>query len=141
MIGLLVITHGRIAEELVAAAREIVGALEGIEPLCVGWDEDVGAVARRVEQAIARVDRGRGVLILTDMFGGTPTNLALSHLERGRVEIVTGVNLPMLIKYTSLREEPELIQVAATIAEQGRQSIQVASQLLDAHEPGSDRAE
>jgi PTS system mannose-specific IIA component len=85
---------------------------------------------RRIQEAIARVDREGGVLVLTDMFGGTPSNLALSLLEPGRIEVVTGVNLPMLIKCVNLREEAALSEVARRVAEQGRQAIQVASELL-----------
>ena len=96
----------------------------------IGWDDDPVEARRRVEQAIRRVDHGNGVLVLTDMFGGTPTNLALSFLESGKVEVVTGVNLPMLIKFTNLREEAVLSETARRIAEQGRQAIQVASDLL-----------
>ena len=128
--GLLVVTHGRLAEELVNATRTIVENFDTLEAVSIGWDDDPVEARRRVEQAIRRVDHGNGVLVLTDMFGGTPTNLALSFLESGKVEVVTGVNLPMLIKFTNLREEAVLSETARRIAEQGRQAIQVASDLL-----------
>lgn len=137
MLGLLVVTHGRLAEELVGAARTIVGDVEAFEALSIGWNVEVGDASRKIERAMRRVDRGEGVLMLTDMFGGTPTNLALSMHEHGRIEIVTGVNLPMLIKFAGLREKLDLQQAAARIADQGREAIQVASHLLQTDEAGS----
>jgi PTS system mannose-specific IIA component len=131
MRGLLVVTHGRFAEELVAAAARIVGNLEGVEAVAIDWDDDVDRAREMVEQGIRNLDKGDGVLILTDMFGGTPTNIALSLLEPGRVEIVTGVNLPMLIKFTNIRGRLELHESAARIAEQGRSSIHVATTILE----------
>jgi PTS system mannose-specific IIA component len=131
MRGLLVVTHGRFAEELVAAARRIVGDLEGVEAVAIDWDDDVDRAREMIEQGIRNLDKGDGVLILTDMFGGTPTNIALSLLDPGRVEIVTGVNLPMLIKFTNIRGRLELHESAARIAEQGRSSIHVATTILE----------
>jgi len=125
-----VITHGGLAEELVRAARKVVQDAEGLEAVSMGWDDDVEEGKRRIQEALRRVDSGRGVIVLTDMFGGTPTNLALAFHEHGNVEIVTGVNLPMLIKFTNLRDELDAHEAAARIAEQGRQAIQVASDLL-----------
>ena len=141
MLGLLVVTHGRVAEELVASARTIVGEVEGLEAVSIDWNDDVDEATRRIEQARKRVDTGQGVLLLTDMFGGTPTNLALSLLEPGKLEIVTGVNLPMLIKFTNLREERSLLETADAIAEEARQAVQVASRLLQGKgaRPGSQR--
>jgi len=130
MLGLLVVTHGRLAEELVSSVRNIVGSVEGLEAVSIAWNDDAEEASLRIRQARERVDRGSGVLLLTDMFGGTPTNLALSMLEPDRFEIVTGVNLPMLIKFVNLREETTLARAATSIAEQGRDSIQVASRLL-----------
>jgi len=132
MLGLLVVSHGKLAEELVNAARMIVGDVEAFEALSIGWSVEVDEAQRRVEEAVRRVDLGQGVLVLTDMFGGTPSNLALSLHEEGRIEVVTGVNLPMLIKFTSLREGVELHEAAARIAGQGREAIHVASHLLEA---------
>src|SRR3989442_3308584 len=130
MVSVLVITHGNLAEELVKAARRIVGEVGRLSALTIGWDEDVSTARRKVEEAILAVDDGDGVALLTDMFGGTPTNISLSFLRKGKVAIVTGVNLPMLIKYTNLREPVRLDELAARLSEQGRQSIQVASEVL-----------
>ena len=130
MPGLLVVSHGTLAGELVDAVRRIVADVDALEAVSIGWDVDMEEAGRRIQEAIARVDRESGVLVLTDMFGGTPSNLALSLLEPGRIEVVTGVNLPMLIKCVNLREEAELSEVARRVAEQGRQAIQVASELL-----------
>jgi mannose PTS system EIIA component len=132
VIGLLVVSHGRLAEELVEAVRTIVGPVDALEAVSIGWDVEVARATRLIEDAARRVDRGAGVLILTDMFGGTPTNLGLSLYEHGRIEIVTGVNLPMLVKFTNLRGELDLHEVARRIASQGRDAIQVASSFLDA---------
>jgi len=131
MLGLLVLTHGRLAEELVQATTKILGPVEGLEAVSIGWDDDVNEARARLEEAIDRIRRQGGALILTDMFGGTPTNMALSLLESGEIEVVTGVNLPMLIKFANLREELELSEVARAIAEQGRGAIHVASDLLE----------
>ncbi len=131
MLGLLVLTHGNLAEELVNAARTIVEDATALEAVSIGWNENVGECSRRIDEAVGRVDQGHGVLVLTDMFGGTPTNLALSLLDAGRIEIVTGVNLPMLIKFTNLRREMTLPDAARAIAAQGREAIHVASELLE----------
>lgn len=131
MVGLLVITHGRLAEELVNAARTVVPDAQGLAAVSIGWDDDVEAASKRIREEIGRLDDGDGVAILTDMFGGTPTNLAMSFHEPGSVEIVTGVNLPMLIKFLNLRDEVDAHSAARRIAEQGRQAIQVASELLE----------
>jgi PTS system mannose-specific IIA component len=136
MLGLLVVSHGHLAEQLVDAARTIVGDVDAFEAVSIGWDDKVEKSSKRIEEGIKRVDRGRGVLILTDMFGGTPTNLALTLHEQDSIEIVTGVNLPMLIKFTSLRETLKLHDAAAQVAERGREAIQVASQLLQAQPDG-----
>jgi PTS system mannose-specific IIA component len=136
MIGLLVLTHGRMAEDLVESVRRIVGEVAGLDAVSIDWNDDVDEATEQIRQAVNRLDRGDGVLVLTDMFGGTPTNLALSLLDPGKLEIVTGVNLPMLIKFANLREELSLNDAAAGIADQGRESIQVASRLLDPVEGG-----
>ena len=137
MVSVLVITHGNLAEELVKAARRIVGEVGRLSALTIGWDEDVSTARRKVEEAILALDDGDGVALLTDMFGGTPTNISLSFLRKGKVEIVTGVNLPMLIKYTNLREPVPLDELAARLSEQGRRSIQVASEVLRGGAPHS----
>ena len=130
MVGLLVVTHGRLAEELVAAAKKIVGEVPRVEAIAIGWDEDVAKASRAIEEAIKRSDEGQGVLVLTDMFGGTPTNLSLTFHKPGRVEIVTGVNLPMVIKFTNLRGVDTLEEVAAKIRDQGRRAIHSAHEVL-----------
>jgi PTS system mannose-specific IIA component len=139
MLGMLVVTHGRLAEDFVQAVQTIVGPVEGLDAVSIGWNDEVDDATRMIEEAIARVDRGQGVIVLTDMFGGTPTNLGLALHERGRIEILTGVNLPMLIKFANLREEISLHDAAARIAEQGREAIHVASHVLDAAQRGPDR--
>ena len=130
MIGVVVVTHGQLAAELVNATETIVGDLPRFAAVSIGWHEDTGEARNEIEQAIARVDEGQGVLILTDMFGGTPSNLAMTFLAQDRVEVITGVNLPMLIKLSGLIEEPDLLAVAREMREHGRNAIWVASDLL-----------
>jgi PTS system mannose-specific IIA component len=128
VIGVVVVTHGRLAEELVNAARAIVGEIPGVVAVSMGWSDDVANARDQVERAIAQAGGG-DTLLLTDMFGGTPTNLSLPFLSP-RVEIVTGVNLPMLIKLTSLREG-SLAEVARVVRDQGKDAIYVASDVLE----------
>jgi mannose PTS system EIIA component len=128
LIGIVVITHGRLAEELVNAARTIVGDIPAIVAVSMGWGDDASSARRQVEGAIAEAGGG-DTLLLTDMFGGTPTNLSLPFLSP-RIEIVTGVNLPMLIKLTGLREGT-LADVARTIRDQAKDAIYVASEVLE----------
>jgi PTS system mannose-specific IIA component len=130
MIGVVVVTHGQLAAELVNATETIVGDLPRFAAVSIGWHEDTGEARNEIEQAIARVDEGQGVLILTDMFGGTPSNLAMTFLAQDRVEVITGVNLPMLIKLSGLIEQPDLLAVAREMREHGRNAIWVASDLL-----------
>ncbi len=133
MLGLLVVTHGKLAEELVASVRKIVGPIENLEAVSIDWNDESSDATRRIQEARRRVDGGRGVLLLTDMFGGTPTNLALSMLEPGKLEIVTGVNVPMLIKFSNLREGLDLTEAAKGVAEEARGAIHVASRFLQAN--------
>jgi PTS system mannose-specific IIA component len=128
MIGIVVITHGRVAEELVNAARTIVGEIPQIAAVSIGWTDDPAAAGAAIEKGLAEAGGG-DVLILTDMFGGTPTNLSLPFLS-DRVEIVTGVNLPMIIKASALREGA-LVEVARAVREQGKGAIYVASEVLE----------
>jgi len=130
MIGVVVVTHGQLATELLNAAETIAGDLPSFAAVSIGWHEDTEDARIEIEQAIARVDRGAGVLILTDMFGGTPSNLAMSFLAQGRVEVITGVNLPMLIKLVNLPEQADLLAAARDMREHGRHAIWVASDLL-----------
>jgi PTS system mannose-specific IIA component len=128
MIGIVVVTHGRVAEELVQAARAIVGEIPAIAAVSIGWSDDVSVAKEGIAKALAEVG-GEDALILTDMFGGTPTNLSLPFLSP-RLEIVTGVNLPMLIKLTTLREG-DLREVARAVREQGKGAIYVTSEVLE----------
>lgn len=130
MIGVLVVTHGGVASELVKAVRRIVGHVENLQFVSIGWDDDVDKARRQIKEEIGKADRGKGVLILTDMFGGTPTNLSLSFLQRDKVEIITGVNLPMLIKFYNLKTRDDIRDVAQKIKEQGQKSIYVATDVL-----------
>jgi PTS system mannose-specific IIA component len=128
MIGIVVVSHGDLATELVNAARTIVGEIPRIAAVSIGWSDDMSVARRAIEDALAQVG-GEAVLILTDMFGGTPTNVSLPFLS-ARVEIVTGVNLPMLIKLSSLREG-DLLEIARVVRDQGKGAIYVASEVLE----------
>jgi PTS system mannose-specific IIA component len=130
MIGIVVVTHGQLATELLNAAETIVGELPRFAAVSIGWHEDAGDAREEIAQAVARVQQGDGVLVLTDMFGGTPSNLAMSFLGSDNVEVVTGVNLPMLIKLAGLGTEASLVDAAREIREHGRNAIWVASDLL-----------
>ena len=130
MVGVVVVTHGQLATELVNAAETIVGDLPRFAAVSIGWHDDVEHARGEISEAIARLDAGSGVVVLTDMFGGTPSNLAMSLLEEGRVEVITGVNLPMLIKLANLRETEGLQEISRRIREDGRNAIWVASDLL-----------
>ena len=130
MIGVVVVTHGQLANELVNAAEMIVGDLPQFAAVSIGWHDEVNEAREDIARAIERVQSDAGVLILTDMFGGTPSNLALTCLEANRVEVITGVNLPMLIKLASLRSSQSLQAAAREMREDGRNAIWVASDLL-----------
>lgn len=130
MIGVVVVTHGQLATELVNAAEAIVGDLPTFTAVSIGWHEDVQDARDDIAAAIARVQSPEGVLLLTDMFGGTPSNLGITFLEPNRLEVVTGVNLPMLIKAANLREPHDLTEIARQLREHGRNAIWVASDLL-----------
>ena len=130
MIGVVVVTHGQLAVELLHGAETIVGDLPHVTAVSIGWHEDTQEARAEIEQAMARVKGENGVLILTDMFGGTPANLSMTFLTQGRVEVVTGVNLPMLIKLAGLTEQASLLSVAREMREHGRNAIWVASDLL-----------
>jgi len=132
MIGVVVVTHGQLATELVNAAEAIIGDLPQFAAVSIGWHDDVDDAREEIRKAIARVQGPSGVLLLTDMFGGTPSNLALTFLEADRVEILTGVSLPILIKLAGLQSSSDLLGVAREIREAGRNAIWVASDLLRA---------
>ena len=130
MIGVVVVTHGQLAIELVNAAEMIVGDLPQFTAVSIGWHDDVNDAREEIEQAIERVRAEEGVLLLTDMFGGTPSNLGLTFLEKDRIEVITGVNLPMLIKLAQLPQSQDLLAVARQMRDDGRNAIWVASDLL-----------
>jgi len=131
MIGALVVTHGHLAHELVAAAEMIVGEISHIQPVSVGWHDDVNEAHMEIEKRLAEVDDGSGVLILTDMFGGTPCNIAYAFHDPGRLDIVTGANLPMIIKIATQKEKDTLGALAERVCEKGRSSISMASAFLN----------
>lgn len=131
MIGLILVTHGRLAEEFVAAAEHVVGPQRNMRAISIGPDDDIEQRRRDILSAVEAVDDGSGVILLTDMFGGTPSNLAISIMNQGRVEIIAGVNLPMLIKLASVRETESLEEAVANAQEAGRKYINVASRLLN----------
>ena len=130
MIGLVLVTHGQLATEFRAALEHVVGHQEALEAVSIGPDDDMEARRRDIVAAVERVNNGAGVILLTDMFGGTPSNLAISVMEAGRIEVVAGVNLPMLIKLASVREDGDLETVACCAQDAGRKYINVASKLL-----------
>lgn len=130
MIGAVVVTHGQLANELVSSAEMIVGEVPYIVPLSIGWHDDVNESRQEIERKIRAVDQGKGVLVLTDMSGGTPSNIALSLLERDRVEILTGVNLPMILKLANQNEDDTLESLARRVRDQGKKHITLASELL-----------
>ena len=130
MIGVVVVTHGQLATELLNAAETIVGDLPAFAAVSIGWHEDTQDARDEIAAAIGRVQQGQGVLILTDMFGGTPSNLAMTFLGEQNVEVITGVNLPMLIKLAGMKDENALLAVAREMREHGRNAIWVASDLL-----------
>lgn len=132
MIGLVVVSHGRLAEEFIAAAEHVVGRLEAVKAVCIGPEDDMDVRRKEIIAAAKACDQGDGVVILTDMFGGTPSNLGLSFLEAGKVEVVTGVNLPMLIKLAKARPRTDLAVLSRELCEHGRTAIRMASDLLRA---------
>ena len=130
MIGLVLVTHGRLAEEFRNAVEHVVGPQENFETVSIGPNDDMEKRRRDIVDAVARVDQGDGVVVLTDMFGGTPSNLAISVMEAGRIEVIAGMNLPMLIKLSSVRKGGNLAFAVEEAQAAGRKYINVASQLL-----------
>ncbi|ATY31240.1 PTS sugar transporter subunit IIA [Sphingomonas psychrotolerans] len=130
MIGLVLVTHGRLAEEFVVAMEHVVGKQERIEPISIGPDDDMEARRADIAAAIARVDEGGGVIVLSDLFGGTPSNLAISLMETGRIEVIAGINLPMLIRLGSARKAMKVTEAVAAARDAGRKYITVASEVL-----------
>jgi len=131
MVGMLVITHQRLAEELIATAELIAGKIENCVGLSLDPDLPVDDLRRQIDEAMDRVNDGDGVIVLTDMFGGTPSNLSLSFLNEEGIEVVTGVNLPMLLKLAQSREGHKVDELARIIKDYGRRSISLASEILD----------
>ncbi|CAM3010197.1 MULTISPECIES: PTS sugar transporter subunit IIA [Sphingomonas] len=130
MIGLVLVTHGRLADEFVTAMIHVVGPQERIATIAIGPEDDMEERRSDIAAAIATVDAGRGVIVLTDLFGGTPSNLAISLMERGRVEVIAGMNLPMLIRLGSARKSMQVVDAVAAAREAGRKYISVASEVL-----------
>ena len=130
MIGVVLVTHGRLANEFIAALEHIIGPQEHMASICIESDDDIDTCRADIMSAVATVDTGNGVILLTDMFGGTPSNLAISVMEQAKVEVVAGINLPMLIKLATARDEGTLQEIAACAQEAGRKYINVASTLL-----------
>ncbi|MRG71949.1 PTS fructose transporter subunit IIA [Alphaproteobacteria bacterium HT1-32] len=131
MIGMVLVTHGRLAEEMISALEHVVGAQEQVAPVCIGPDDDMEERRAEILERVKATDSGEGVVILTDMFGGTPSNLAISVIDRAKVEVIAGVNLPMLIKLASVRTEQSLEDAVTSAQEAGRKYINVASRLLN----------
>lgn len=130
MIGIVLVTHGRLAEEFRGAVEHVVGRQERFETVSIGPEDDMEQRRQDIVEAVARADSGAGVIVLTDMFGGTPSNLAISVMETGRIEVIAGMNLPMLIKLTSVRKEDDMNTALTEAQVAGRKYINVASQVL-----------
>lgn len=131
MIGGVIVSHGKLAEELLNALNIILGEVVNIEAISIGWYDDVEESKKKINSSLKKVNKKNGVVIFTDMFGGTPSNLSFSFLNDNQIEIITGVNLPMLIKFASLQRSNNLKEVAKKVVEQGKKNIHLASALLD----------
>ncbi len=129
-IGGVIVSHGRLANELLTAAEAVVGELNHIAAVSIGWHDDVELAKNEISRAIRKVSSGSGVLLLTDMFGGTPTNVSAMFIKENEIEIVTGVNLPMVVKLASQHKEMSLSEMAKEVEEQGKQAIYRAGELL-----------
>ena len=130
MIGLVLVTHGKLAEEFRHALEHVVGPQKAIETVCIGPDDDMDQRRQDILEAVMSADEGHGVIILTDMFGGTPSNLAISVMSSGRIEVIAGVNLPMLIKLAGIRGDDDMERALVEASEAGRKYINVASRVL-----------
>ncbi|MSO88695.1 MAG: PTS sugar transporter subunit IIA [Rhodospirillaceae bacterium] len=130
MIGIVLVTHGRLAAEFIAALEHVVGPQKNILAVCIGPEDDMEQRRLEILEAVAKVDGGAGAVVLTDMFGGTPSNLAISIMDKAQIEVIAGVNLPMLIKLASVRGTEKLGAAVAAAQEAGRKYINVASRLL-----------
>ena len=130
MIGLVIVTHGGLATEFRAAVEHIVGPQENMQPISIGPDDDMERRRNEILDRVREVEKGDGVIVLTDMFGGTPSNLAISIMEEAKVEVIAGINLPMLVKLASVRTDKTLAEAAEEARDSGRKYINVASQIL-----------
>ena len=130
MIGLVLVTHGRLAAEFVTAMEHVVGPQQAVEAICIGPDDDMEARRDDIANAVQRVDDGDGVILLTDLFGGTPSNLAISLMSAGRIEVIAGINLPMLISLEGARKMMKIKAAVAAARDAGRKYISVASEIL-----------
>jgi PTS system mannose-specific IIA component len=130
MIGLILVTHGHLAEHFIDAMEHVVGPQQAVATICIGPSDDMERRRKDIASAIAKVDEGHGVIVLTDLFGGTPSNLAISLLERGRVEVIAGINLPMLIRLAGARKSMDVVEAVAAAKKAGRNYITVASEFL-----------
>ena len=139
MIGLILVTHGKLAEHFVEAMEHVVGKQEAIATVCIGPNDDMEKRRSEIAKSIARVDQGAGVIVLTDLFGGTPSNLAISLLEAGRVEVIAGINLPMLIRLAGARKCMGVVEAVEAARDAGKNYITVASEFLAAT-PKRDKA-
>ncbi len=135
MIGMVLVTHGRLADELIAALEHVVGPQENVASVCIGPDDDMEQRRREILEQSRDMDSGDGVVLLTDMFGGTPSNLAISVMDNANIEVIAGVNLPMLIKLASVRASQPLAEAVGSAQEAGRKYINIASQLLAQEKP------
>ncbi len=133
MIGAVIVTHCQLGSALISTAEFILGRIDGVESIAIDAQDSTEAMRAEIEASIKKVDQGGGVIILTDMFGGTPSNLSLSFLQAGKVEVLTGVNLPMIIKLVQSREKMELNELAEAVGSYGRKSINVAGEVLGRH--------
>jgi PTS system mannose-specific IIA component len=130
MIGLVIVTHGRLAEELILALEHVVGPQTNVTCVCIGPDDDMEIRRNEILESAIKADEGDGAVLLTDMFGGTPSNLAISVMDKANIEVIAGINLPMLIKLESIREKEPLAQAIVSAQDAGRKYINIASQLL-----------
>jgi len=136
MIGLILVTHGRLADQFVEAMEHVVGPQDGIVTVCIGPSDDMEQRRADIADAIASVDNGKGVIILTDLFGGTPSNLAISLLDAGHVEVIAGINLPMLIRLAGARKAMPVSDAVIAARDAGKNYITVASEFLSSHGAG-----
>ena len=130
MIGMILVTHGHLAEEFVHAMEHVVGEQSDVATVCIGPHDDMEAKRKEIAKAIKQVDSGSGAILLTDLFGGTPSNLAISLLKKGKTEVIAGINLPMLIRLAGARKDMDLAAAAAAARDAGRNYITIASEFL-----------